>query len=178
METRLTTQIKKATHSYAPRMSRMRTIRYADEVTTPSGIVDSVRFEDVDVGPIECKSMAPCKWPERKENCCKGCVYRKHRVTPKMIITCFEVKITMADFHSGHGSNFWGHLNYYCVPQEIAPLIDKELGETSHIGILAWNGNRLRKYRPAKYIETFEKTQILLLYNAMKKWCDGIQQPD
>ena len=50
METKLTSLIKKATHTYNPQMGNLRTIRYADEVTTPTGIVDSIRFEDIDIG--------------------------------------------------------------------------------------------------------------------------------
>ena len=47
METELTKEIKIALHSYNPKMnSSMRTIRYADEVWTPHGIVDVIRFED------------------------------------------------------------------------------------------------------------------------------------
>lgn len=177
METELTMQIKKATHSYAPQMSKMRTIRYADEVTTPSGIVDSIRFEDIDVGEVECK-RPPCQWPEREAQGCMGCIYRKHKVVTEMMITCYEVKITMADFHSGHGKNFWGNKNYYCVPKEIAPLVVKELGEDWHVGVLSWDGSHLRMYKPAVYVEVDNQLKIMLLYNALKKWCDNKQQPD
>ena len=45
-KTELTKEIKKATHSFRPQMGRLRTIRYADEVWSPHGIVDSIRFED------------------------------------------------------------------------------------------------------------------------------------
>ena len=47
METDLTKRIKELTHRYSPKIkSQMRTIRWADEVWTPTGIVDSIRFED------------------------------------------------------------------------------------------------------------------------------------
>lgn len=175
METELTAQIKKATHSYAPQMSKMRTIRYADEVTTPSGIVDSIRFEDIDVGVIECKNP-PCQWLDREKKGCVGCINRKHKVVTEMIITCFEVKITMSDFHSGHGKNFWGNKNYYCVPKEMAQSVNDELGDDSPIGILSWDGNRLRKFKEAKYMEVKNEIKIILLYNSLKKWCDGVQK--
>ena len=178
METLLTTQIKKATHSYAPKMSAMRTIRYADEITTPSGIVDSIRFEDIDIGNVECRNPNTCNWSDRKDNGCKSCMFRHHQVKTRMLITCFEVKISMSDFHSGHGSNFWGHMNYYCVPGEMAPLVAKELEFDSKVGILSWDGKHLRKYRPAQYVEVADGIQIMLLYNALKKWCDGVQKPD
>ena len=56
METELTKEIKMLTHTYRPRMSNSkvgRTIRYADEVCTPNGIVDSIRFEDYVVSRSE-----------------------------------------------------------------------------------------------------------------------------
>lgn len=41
----------------------MRTVRYADEVWTPTGIVDSIRFEDIPV-----KVYNGCSKLERNEN--------------------------------------------------------------------------------------------------------------
>lgn len=47
METDLTKRMKYLTHSYRPKLNTsLRTIRWADEVWTPTGIVDSIRFED------------------------------------------------------------------------------------------------------------------------------------
>jgi hypothetical protein len=47
LETNLTKRIKCLTHNYKPKLNTsMRTIRWADEVWTPTGIVDSIRFED------------------------------------------------------------------------------------------------------------------------------------
>lgn len=178
METELTAMIKKATHSYNPKMGGLRTIRYADEVSTPTGIVDSIRFEDVDIGEIGCKRSGGCLYPDRKVNACRGCMYKHHEVKTEMVITCFEVKISMLDFRSGHGANFCGNENYYCVPKDMASLVAKDIGDTSPIGILAWNGRNLRKYKEARYLEIAEETKCMLLYNALKKWCDGVQQLD
>lgn len=47
MEFKLSKRIKALTHHYRPKLhTEKRTIRWADEVWTPSGIVDSIRFED------------------------------------------------------------------------------------------------------------------------------------
>lgn len=178
METPLTAQIKKATHTYKAKMSGLRTIRYADEVTTPTGIVDSIRFEDKDVGAVTCKYSGDCKYPSRKQADCKGCMYRHHKIKTEMVVTCFEVKITMADFHSGHGRNFVGNENYYCVPKEMASQVAEVLGDYSPIGILVWNGHGLRKYKEAQYMEISDEVKCMLLYNALKKWCDGVQKFD
>lgn len=178
METELTTTIKRATHTYNPKMGCLRTIRYADEVTTPTGIVDSIRFEDIDVGTTTCKLKKECPYPARKEKGSKGCIYRHHITETQMMVTCFEVKITMSDFHSGNGKNFCGNENYYCIPKEMASKVEEEIGRDSPIGILTWNGKGLRCYKPARFIEIPELLISQLLYNALKKWCDGVQKLD
>ena len=47
----------------------------------------------------------------------------------------------------------------------------------AHIGILTYfEGERqygLRQFKPAEWQEVSDQTKVLLLYNAMKKWCDG-----
>lgn len=52
-----------------------------------------------------------------------------------------------------------------------------EVWTPTDIGILAYfEGERmfgLRKYKPAGWRVVSEETKVLLLYNAMKKWCDG-----
>lgn len=102
---------------------------------------------------------------------CYGCVWRMRRYIDDIMVTCFEVKITLADFKSPNGHNFHGNENYYCVPKELAPkIIDKVPDD---VGILAYNGNTLRKYKQSKWRDVDDKTMVLLLYNAMKKWVDG-----
>ena len=94
METELTKTIKKLTHTYRPKMGTKtkandagRTIRWADEVWTPHGIVDSIRFEDYIVSRHEdCKKerngdsckMEDCTHPNQN---CRGCIYL-HRDDP------------------------------------------------------------------------------------------------
>lgn len=198
-ETELTKRIKKLTHYYAPKLNaHKKTIRWADEVWTPTGIVDSIRFEDyyeeeeylcqlIDTDRYSDKinhttslihKLGVCfrdNTAEKNNKKCYRCVYRNHLWHVGMMITCYEVKITYADFKSKNGHNFFGNENYYCVPKELAPKIEHEIPED--IGILAYykgkNGDRLRKYKPSGWREVPDKTKILLLYNAMKKWCDG-----
>ena len=51
----------------------------------------------------------------------------------KGIFTCYEVKSCMADLTSGHGTNFVGEKNYFCMPmslwKQIAEQIRKNLAE-------------------------------------------------
>lgn len=199
METDLTKRIKALTHHYRPRLhTEKRTIRWADEVWTSSGIVDSIRFEDyyedeeylcrlVDAERFsETVNCLTAHWhesgrcfrdgsAEQNEQKCHGCVLRCHNWRIGIMVTCFEVKITYQDFKSRNGHNFHGNENYYCVPKALAARIAGEV--PAHIGILAYfEGERqygLRQFKPAEWQEVSDQTKVLLLYNAMKKWCDG-----
>jgi hypothetical protein len=195
--------MKLATHNYKPLMSSGkvgRTIRWADEVWTPSGIVDSIRFEDyVSDSHEECKRinydtylcggdtllknfpqgslpLGQCKIVGNTFPCkeCKGCFYHVYDVkTVSMCTTCFECKITLADFKSKNGHNFHGNRNYYVVPKELVSKI--EMLVPDNIGIIAYieRSDSLRKIRECTYREIDNELRWKLLYGAMKKWCDG-----
>ena len=83
LETELTKKLKKAIHNYRAIMpTKMRTLRYADEVWTPTGIVDSIRFEDIPIKEYNgCKKLEHnelCKYGpniQKDGNYCKGCVF-------------------------------------------------------------------------------------------------------
>ena len=200
METELTAKIKRACHSYRPKLpTKMRTIRWADEVWTPTGIVDSIRFEDYCARDMSvCPYLHPDRFPPKEiedlykplhdigvcfrdgsatldKKRCKGCVFihRVHEI--EMMCTCYEVKISYPDFHSKNGHNFHGNENYYVVPAELAPKIKDEIPED--IGILIWKETKktegLRMYKPSGWREVQPEVMVTLLYNAMKKWCDG-----
>ncbi len=182
METELTKKIKKCTHFFKPLLpTKMRTIRYADEVTTPTGIVDSIRFEDY----IE-NDLSVCRKIKSGEECkkgydsygqhCSGCMYPHREYEIGMCITCFECKITLSDFKSNNGHNFHGNKNYYVVPKELIKQIEKLVPKD--IGILSYNNGSLRVYKECEFKKVDDKLKIELLYNAMKKWCDGKQTLD
>lgn len=199
METELTKTIKRLTHYYKPKLnSQMRTIRWADEVWTPTGIVDSIRFEDYcESEEYLCRLIHADRFTEADrlaqsytaelgvcmrdhttemdEKKCHGCVRRSHLFNVGMIATCFEVKITYSDFKSQHGHNFHGNENYYVVPKELAPIIEPEV--PADIGILSFystpKSQGLRMHRKSGWRDVDDGTMVLLLYNAMKKWCDG-----
>ena len=194
METALTSNIKARLHNFKPEMaSSMRTIRWADEVCTPTGYVDTIRFEDyVEQDDSYCARISPqakdierlpalegglrqCKQPGGQfgQKRCRGCVYRRTCYTLGILVTCFEVKITVSDFKSKNGHNFHGHRNYYAVPVGIAdkvlPLVPEDVGllvyypESGHITV--------RKECVRRELE--EEMVSYLLYNALKKWVDG-----
>ena len=178
-----------------------RTIRYADEVWTPTGIVDSIRFEDyvsnryedcklihydmykedatvkrfikngINI-PGQCKMGEQVKFPNKS---CKGCFLHINRVEDiDMCTTCFECKITLSDFKSENGHNFHGNRNYYVVPSELVEKIENLVPE--EIGIIKYTGAGLRLYKECKFRPITDEMRWILLYNAMKKWCDGKQK--
>ena len=199
METDLTKRIKALTHRYRPKLNTdKRTIRWADEVWTPTGIVDSIRFEDyyedeeylcrlLDAGRFSEKDQRTTVHMHEPGRCfrdggtdknnqkCHGCVLRCHNWKIGMMVTCSEVKITYSDFKSVNGHNFHGNENYYCVPKALASRIIGEI--PPDIGILAYfEGERqygLRQFKPSGWRDVTDRTKVHLLYSAMKKWCDG-----
>lgn len=202
IETELTKRIKSLTHGYRPKLnSSMRTIRWADEVWTPTGIVDSIRFEDYnEQEEYLCRLIDADRFTEqdlqiivhmhpdyelgrcfrdnttdKNEEKCHGCCLRLHNWVIGMMVTCYEVKITYSDFHSNNGHNFHGNENYYCVPKELAPKIINEIPED--VGILTYYEGKsqygLREYKPSGWRTVDNEVNVMLLYNAMKKWCDG-----
>lgn len=197
METELTKKIKNACHFFKPEMpTKLRTIRYADEVWTPTGIVDVIRFEDCIANDrsfcatIEyqgfdakyqeyLKTIAPhigdCKFPGNKfpNSHCTGCVFHRHVHDIGMLVTCYEVKISVSDFKSKNGHNFWGNKNYYAVDSRIYESI-KSLAPDD-IGIIVYyeKTDTMRIKKECAYKEISFETKTQLLYDALKKWVDG-----
>lgn len=199
IETILTKEMKKGTHFYNPMMkSNKRTIRYSDEVWTPTGIVDSIRFEDYIISrEVDCQLINYDKYDSKTQNwltrfnnivlgqCkikgmefpnknCAGCFFKKSQEPIiGMCVTCFECKITLSDFKSENGHNFHGNRNYYVVPKELVKKIEHLVPE--EIGILIWVNSGLRMYKECAFKDISDDIKVKLLYNAMKKWCDGTQ---
>ena len=197
METNLTKKMKKGLAYFKPDMpTNMRTIRFAEEVWTPNGIVDFIRFEDykknfkthcalIDYNEYD-KSyiktlelmhkdgLGKCKIENETfpNKFCEGCVYKHKSYELDMLTTCYECKITLADFKSKNGHNFHGNKNYYVIPNTLYDSI-KDL-VPNDIGIICYyeksNSYRIKKESSFKEISYELKTQ--LLYNAFKKWVD------
>jgi hypothetical protein len=186
METELTKAIKKRLHYFRPELSsKMRTVRYADEVQTPTGFVDVIRFEDyIANNKSYCSSEhpstrfippQPCKIPGNQfpSKECTGCVYHKHVYELGILTTCYEVKITVSDFKSPNGHNFHGNDNYYAVPvsicEKILTLVPEDVGV---IGYYPDSGHMVVK-KKCKRKAIDPELLNYLLYNALKKWVDG-----
>ena len=191
METELTKTIKRQIPFWRPAMKgNMRTIRYAYEVWTPTGIVDCIRFEDYIAGiePLyQCRT--PICFRTQKdskmvfnEKSCVGCVNKVQNPGHKIAIlfSCFEIKISVSDFKSKNGHNFHGNKNYYVVPnsivEKVLPLVP------DGIGLIAFypKTNRFIEKRPCEFKEMGADSREILLYNALKKWmkCGALYQRD
>lgn len=172
METALTRQLKLLCRTYKPKIpTPLRTICWAEEVPMPNGgICDVVRFEDeYDSATVQCRLKTPCPFPDRHAHHCRGCT-EAHREYGKVhpLCTCYEVKISLSDFHSGHGANFFGHENYFVVPKELVKSILPELDATP-VGVLALSGKSLRCVRPCTRLPLSDSLLLQLMYAAFKK---------
>lgn len=118
-------------------------------INCPKGIADS------DKTPELCDNDR-CRWNIWKE------VGR-----PKVLIQCFEIKITKSDFKSKNGHNFVGNLNYYVIPAELYEAIKDDVPEG--IGIILYNDGGLRRKRDATFREMTEEDQKWMILNVLKR---------
>ena len=180
METALTKRIKRRLHNFRPAFnSSMRTIRWAEEVQTPTGFVDVIRFEDyVERDESYCDRQQGCKIPGKAFPCkaCAGCFFRRPVYNMGILTSCFEVKITVSDFKSENGHNFHGNRNYYAVPVEIYDKV-KDLVPPG-IGIIVFypESAHMTVKRECEHREITAEMCSTLLYGALKKWVDGTEE--
>lgn len=195
MESELTRKIKHGLVRFKLDMpTSMRTVRFAEEVWTPTGIVDFIRFEDCKVNvESKCKLVHYQEFPPAvlsaispkfmlgecklagymfPNEYCRQCVFRHDTYDVGRRITCFEVKISKDDFKSEHGHNFHGHYNYYVMPKELAHELKYDI--PSHIGLISYspNSNAYRIIKECVPQIVTPEAEALLLYNAFKKWVD------
>ncbi|MCD8308912.1 MAG: hypothetical protein LUD19_03575 [Clostridia bacterium] len=162
--------------------------------TTTGGIIDAVRVSEY-FGDIKYRRICrPSGWRrnggKQKINCpnrgkpttarqlphhCDntGCMWNgvvKDGV-PKILLTCFEIKVTKSDFKSDHGHNHVGNLNYYAVPEEIykeiEPLVPKDIGILVYLHRGIYQG--LRTKRRPTFKELTDEEQKWLLLSTFKR---------
>lgn len=71
--------------------------------------------------------------PECLEKCRNSVIITDIDYLP--LFTCFEIKITNEDFHSKHGHNFVGNLNYYVMPMKLYKQVKNEI--PNNIGVIS-----------------------------------------
>lgn len=154
-KTELTLSIERALKYYRPvttggiklNTARGRTTAFEVPVecgTTHSGMIDCVRINEyfkLNIGEIE--------------------------GTPKILITCYEIKVTKTDFKSKNGHNFIGNLNYYVIPKELYTEVQHLVPEG--IGIILFNKYDLRRKVESKFNELTDSEQKWLMMSVMKR---------
>ncbi|MDR1630068.1 MAG: hypothetical protein LBS36_07655 [Oscillospiraceae bacterium] len=129
-------------------------------------------FTDNDHVPMFCDE-SKCRWNRRGKS-----------GSPKILIQCFEIKVSLSDFKSKHGHNFVGNLNYYIVPNELYPKVKDLIPEG--IGVLVYFDGAgevkknscgysvfpycgLRRKTDAKYREMSDEDQKWMILNVLKR---------
>lgn len=108
------------------------------------------------------------------EDCCNKCHFASYSIVQDDIraVICFEIKVSKADFYSGHGQNFIGNLNYFVMPidlyKEIADQIPPKIGCI----VFSDKGKQeiLRKKKDAIWQNIDESTYSELLLTAINKY--------
>jgi hypothetical protein len=99
---------------------------------------------------------------------------------PSILIQCFEIKVSVSDFHSKNGHNFVGNVNFYVVPTEIYAKI-KDL-VPKDIGIITYCNWSLRRRRDATFKHLSDEEQKWMILNVLKRTMrttiDVIPQPE
>lgn len=90
---------------------------------------------------------------------------------PKILLTCFEIKVTKSDFKSKNGHNFVGNMNFYVVPEEIFKEIEPMV--PSDVGILVYMHKGkyigLRTKRKPTYKDLTDEKQKWMILSVMKR---------
>lgn len=78
----------------------------------------------------------------------------------KAVIRCYEIKVTKSDFHSDHGHNFVGNLNYYVMPRALWKEVKDEV--PAHVGVLVGEGLESVKKAKWQVLDTSEVMKMVL----------------
>lgn len=106
--------------------------------------------------------MLPDKCNEHQ---CMHCS-RTQLLEEHILIVCYEIKISINDFHSKNGHNFIGNQNYYVIPKDLYPKVQSKVPEG--IGVVIY-GNGLRVKKPSAYNELTDEEQKWMLLSLLKK---------
>ncbi len=117
-------------------------------------------FDEKTLRDIDPKAFVPCD---------KECVYKREMKgkDEAVAIICFEIKVSVTDFHSKNGHNFIGNLNYYVMPYGLYTAVKDDIPED--IGCITYHYKddaeigKLRHTKSSKYVKEVDKD----LYNSL-----------
>jgi len=205
-KTETTLEIEQQLKSYAPacfggiKVNKIRGRNIAFEVpvtngTTKNGLIDAVEvseyFGDVDnymacrfyKRKLSAESTADCimNYPvgEKPEICsfkeCRNNVW-KNKSSEKILIICYEIKVSKSDFANKNGHNFVGNLNYYVVPVDLYPQIQEKVPDG--VGIIVYYdgkqepSNKYASFKPCAFKGLRRKKECTFreMTDAEQKW--------
>lgn len=83
-------------------------------------------------------------------------------IDTRSCIRAFEIKVTKSDFHSKHGHNFVGNLNYYVMPLKLYKEVKNEIPDD--IGVMCPKNGQLYIVKSAKKVPLNEPLYKMELY--------------
>jgi hypothetical protein len=94
---------------------------------------------------------------------------------PKVLVTCFEIKITKSDFKSKHGHNFVGNLNFYVMPKALYPQVEDLVPDG--VGVILYTKENgfvgLRRKINSRFQEMTDSDQKWMVLSVLKRLKDG-----
>ena len=132
-----------------------------------NGVNKLSKGKPCDYSEDDLKAMGTKKIFECNSN--ENCPYRSSITVKEEVraIVCFEIKVSKQDFHSSHGHNFIGNLNYYVMPFELYKEIKNEI--PNDIGVITYHtskNNTIGSLRQQK-LATFEKEMDYEKYTSL-----------
>lgn len=85
-------------------------------------------------------------------------------IDTRSCIRAYELKVTKSDFHSKHGHNFVGNLNYYVMPRKLYNEVQNEI--PNGIGVMCPNNDNtsLEIIKKSKRVELKQSLHNMELY--------------
>lgn len=162
--------------------------------TTTGGIVDAVRIQEY-FGDRQREGICRAyRWNDNMikswcgscprglpleggaaPECCDNAACRNYIIretgTAKILITCYEIKVTKSDFKSKNGHNFIGNCNYYVIPselyQDVADLVPQDIGIILYLSAGSFVG--LRRKKECTFKDLDDEQQKWLVLSVMKR---------
>lgn len=184
------------THIARQKLNHMRNTRtvlecVADCGNVAGGIIDCVRIDETIINERRPRICYPGYYkPERYSNritfpCGKtfddlpqfcektDCRSNSYVINCEnsILVTCFEIKVTKADFHSKHGHNFVGDANFYVMPKKLYSEVKDEIPE--NVGVIAYIStdkfDGLRCIKQSAYTPISFEERMWLILSVLKK---------
>lgn len=94
-------------------------------------------------------------------------------IDTRSCIRAFEIKVTKSDFHSKHGHNFVGNLNYYVMPLKLYKEVKDEIPDD--IGVICSNASNdildiVKKAKKVPLKEPLYKMELYMIRSLFREY--------